>query len=126
LTGIKLEERPEAKAPGMKGMNMSEISVIGNPAAGAARQMSPTTAPVEVVAPEATTGTAASNGVEATITTDSVEFSQHAQLLEKIHQLPEVRQDKIDAIKDSIANDAYLTNDKLDIAVNRMIDELMG
>ena len=105
---------------------MSEISVIGNPAAGAAQQISPTAAPVEVVAPEATTGTAASNGVEATVTTDSVEFSQHAQLLEKIHQLPEVRQDKIDAIKDSIANDAYLTNDKLDIAVNRMIDEMMG
>ncbi len=107
-------------------MNMSEISVIGNAAANAARQTAPTTAPVEVVAPEATTEAAASSNIEATATADRVEFSEHAQLLEKVHQLPDVRQDKIDAIKDSITNNTYLTNDKLDIAVNRMIDELMG
>ncbi len=123
---MKLEESPKATGIGTKGMNMSEISVIGNAAANAARQTAPTTAPVEVVAPEATTGTAASSNIEPTATTDRVEFSQHAQLLEKVHQLPEVRQDKIDAIKDAIANNTYLTNDKLDIAVNRMIDEMMG
>jgi anti-sigma28 factor (negative regulator of flagellin synthesis) len=106
-------------------MNMSEISVIGNAAANAASQTAPTTAPVEVVAPEATTGTVASSNVEAAATTDRVEFSEHAQLLEKVHQLPEVRQDKIDAIKDAIANNTYLTSDKLDVAVNRMVDELI-
>ncbi|MBC8203680.1 MAG: flagellar biosynthesis anti-sigma factor FlgM [Planctomycetes bacterium] len=105
---------------------MSEISVIGNAAANATRQTAPTTAPVEVVAPEATTGTAASSNVEAAATADRVEFSEHAQILEKVHQLPEVRQDKIDAIKDALANNTYLTNDKLDTAVNRMIDEMMG
>ena len=105
---------------------MSEISVIGNAAAGAAEQTAPTTPPVEVVAPEATTEIAAGSNVETTLTTDRVEFSQQAQLLEKIHQLPDVRQDKIDAVKDAISNNTYLTDDKLDVAVNRMIDEMMG
>jgi len=117
--------KSKATSLGTKGMNMSEISVIGNAAANAASQTAPTTAPVEVVAPEATTGTVASSNVEAAATTDRVEFSEHAQLLEKVHQLPEVRQDKIDAIKDAIANNTYLTSDKLDVAVNRMVDELM-
>lgn len=126
LTSLKLEEIPTVYDLGTKGMNMSEISVIGNTAAGAARQTAPTTAPVEVVAPEATAEIASSSNVEATLTTDRVEISQQAQLLEKIHQLPDVRQDKIDAITDSIANNTYLTEDKLDIAVNRMIDEMMG
>ncbi|MDP7008132.1 MAG: flagellar biosynthesis anti-sigma factor FlgM [Phycisphaerales bacterium] len=105
---------------------MSEISVIGNPAANAARQAAPATAPVEVVAPEATNSATASSHVDTVAATDRVEISQHAQLLEKIHQLPEVRQDKIDAIKEAIENNTYLTNDKLDIAVSRMIDEMAG
>jgi len=123
---VKLEERPAVIDLGTKGMNMSEISVIGNTATGAAGQTTPTTPPVEVVAPEATTEIAASSTVETTLTTDRVEFSQQAQLLEKIHQLPDVRQDKIDAVKDAISNNTYLTHDRLDIAVNRMIDEMMG
>ena len=123
---MKLEERPAVIDLGTKGMNMSEISVIGNTATGAAGQSTPPTPPVEVVAPEATTEIAASSTVETTLTTDRVEFSQQAQLLEKIHQLPDVRQDKIDAVKDAISNNTYLTDDRLDIAVNRMIDEMMG
>ncbi len=105
---------------------MSEISVIGNAAASAAGQTAPTTPPVEVVAPEATTEIAAGSNVETTLTTDRVEFSQQAQLLEKIHQLPDVRQDKIDVVKDAISNNTDLTDDKLASAVNRMIDERIG
>ena len=123
---MKLEERPTVIDLGTKGMKMSEISVIGNAVVSAAGQTAPTTPPVEVVAPEATTEIAAGSNVETTLTTDRVEFSQQAQLLEKIHQLPDVRQDKIDVVKDAISNNTYLTDDKLDIAVNRMIDEMIG
>ena len=59
---------------------MSEISVIGNAAAGAARQTTPTTPPIEVVAPEATTEIATGSNVETTLATDRVEFSHQAQL----------------------------------------------
>jgi anti-sigma28 factor (negative regulator of flagellin synthesis) len=96
---------------------MSEISVIGNAVVGNVRATAPTapTNPVEVAAPAVD-----SVGVA---TTDSVEFSQQAQLLEKIQQLPSVRQDQIDAIKDAIASNTYITDDKLDLAIDRMIDE---
>ena len=69
------------------------------------------TTPVEVTAP----------AVESA-DVDHVDFSQQAQMLEKIQQLPSVRQQRIDAIKDAIATNTYLTNDKLDLAINRMID----
>ena len=107
-------------------MNMSEIPIIGNLTAGAAQHVTPTVTPVEVVAPEASTSGVAGRNIEAQVTTDRVEFSQHAQLLEKVPQMPEVRQDKIDTIREAIENNTYLTSDKLDLAVSRMIDELLG
>ena len=54
----------------------------------------------------------------------SVEFSEQAQMLEKIHNMPSVRQHRIDAIKEAIATNSFLTEDKLDLAINRMIDDV--
>jgi hypothetical protein len=96
---------------------MSEISVIGNAVVGKVPADAPTAPkePVEVAAP----------AVERGLVEDHVDFSQKAQMLEKIQQLPNVRQHRIDAIKDAIATDTYLTADKLDLAINRMIDEVV-
>ena len=98
---------------------MSEISAIGNAVVGSVRPASPTTptTPVEVVAP-------ASDLDDASIV-DSVEFSEQAQMLEKIHQLPDVRQDQIDAIRDAIANNTYLTDEKVNIALGRLVDDVI-
>ena len=95
---------------------MSEISVIGNAVVGNVRssepatKTAPTKKPVEVSPPVPGS--------------DRVEFSDHAQLLEKIRQLPCARQDKIDAIKKAISNNSYLTDEKLDIAFEQLIDEI--
>ena len=94
---------------------MSEISAIGNAVVGSVRPASPTT-PVEVVAP--------ASDLDAASTADSVEFSEQAQMLEKIHQLPDVRQDQIDAIRCAIANNTYLTDEKVDIALGRLVDDV--
>jgi anti-sigma28 factor (negative regulator of flagellin synthesis) len=94
---------------------MSEISAIGNAVVGSVRPASPTT-PVEVVAP--------ASDLDAASTADSVEFSEQAQMLEKIHQLPDVRQDQIDAIRGAIANNTYLTDEKVDIALGRLVDDV--
>ncbi len=100
-----------------KVLEMSEISVIGNAIPGNAQSPpAAPTKPVEVNAPSV-------DHVE-TERTDCVDFSQQALLLEKLQQLPNVRQEKIDAIKQAIANNSYLTDDKLDLAINRMIDEI--
>ena len=100
---------------------MSEISVIGNAVVGNARATAPATptaptTPVEVTAP-----TADHTDTDAT---DYVEFSQQAQMLEKIHNMPSVRQHRIDAIKEAIATNSFLSEDKLDLAIDRMIDEV--
>lgn len=98
---------------------MSDISVIGNAVVGnigsstvPIKQKSPVeviTTPEEVIAEPA----------------DRVEFSHHAQMIEKIHQLPSVRQERVDDIKEAILNDTYMTTNKLDIAFDRLINEVV-
>ncbi len=98
---------------------MTDVSVIGNAVVGNVRAATPTTPTnsVEVMAP--------TNDNSDAVAIDRVEFSEQAQMLEKIHQLPEVRQDRIDAIKEAIESNSYLTNDKLDLAIMRMIDDVV-
>jgi hypothetical protein len=101
---------------------MSEISAIGN--AGNAivgsvqptTPTTPTTNAVEVSAPAMDSG--------ATGTVDRVEFSEQAQMLEKIHNLPEIRHALVDSVKDSIANNTYLTDVKINIAIETLINEV--
>jgi anti-sigma28 factor (negative regulator of flagellin synthesis) len=96
---------------------MSEISAIGNAVVGSVQPVNPTapTKAVEVTAPALE--------VDAPSTVDRVEFSEQAQMLEKIQQLPDVRQDRVDAIRNAIANNTYLTDEKVDIALGRLIDD---
>lgn len=92
---------------------MSEISIIGNAMVGKVQSTPPPpTAPVEVAAPADESRT------------DCVEFSQQAQLLEKLQHLPSVRKERIDAIKNEIATNSYLSDEKLHVALERMIDEM--
>ena len=97
---------------------MSEISAIGNAVVGSVRPVKPTTPTnaVEVNAP--------TSEVDASSTVDRVEFSEQAQMLTKIQQLPDVRQDRVDTIRNAIANNTYLTDEKVDIALDRLIDDL--
>lgn len=103
---------------------MSEISVIGNAVVGKVPANAPTAPaePVEVTA-QAVEGGHVADHVGGHVA-DHVDFSQQAQMLEKIQQLPNVRQHRIDSIKKAIATNTYLTDDKLDLAINRMIDDL--
>lgn len=55
---------------------------------------------------------------------DSVEFSSTAQLLGKLHDLPDVRQDLVDRVKSQIAQDSYITDDKIEGAINGLLDDL--
>lgn len=98
---------------------MSEISVIGNAVVGSVPSTTtPTTKKTPVEA------TASTQGDVAATTADRVEFSQRALMLEKIHQMSAVRQERIDVIKEAISNDTYMTSGKLDIAFDRLIDEV--
>ncbi len=59
------------------------------------------------------------------------EFTQNAtsspisELLELISKLPEIRQEKVTAARQNIANNAYETQGRLDIAIDRVLEEII-
>jgi negative regulator of flagellin synthesis FlgM len=64
------------------------------------------------------------NGSTAVRGDDRVEFSRAAQLLSKLHELPDVRQDLVDRVKNEIASGTYETPDKLDAALESLSEDL--
>jgi negative regulator of flagellin synthesis FlgM len=57
---------------------------------------------------------------------DHVEISPLGQMLDGIGRLPEIRHEKVDEIRRQIATGTYDTPEKLDLALDRMMEELMG
>lgn len=55
---------------------------------------------------------------------DVVQISDAGRLMDMANGLPAVRQDKVDALRAQIANGTYETADKLNVALDRMLDEL--
>ncbi len=56
--------------------------------------------------------------------TDEVQISDAARLVEQVNQVPDIRQDRVDAIRARIAAGTYETDAKLDIALDRLLDEI--
>jgi len=57
---------------------------------------------------------------------DHVEISSLGQMLDGIHSLPEIRQERVEEIRQQIAQGVYETPEKLEIALDRLMDELSG
>jgi len=55
---------------------------------------------------------------------DELTLSDAASYVDQVNQMPEVRQDRVAAIRAQIAAGTYETDDKLDTAVNRLLDEI--
>ncbi len=55
---------------------------------------------------------------------DQLDLSPAAQFVDQAHDLPAIRQDRVNQIRSQIANGTYDTPDKLDAALSRMLDEL--
>lgn len=55
---------------------------------------------------------------------DRIELSDHAQLLSKLSQLPEVRQDLIDSVRAQIEDGTYDSDEKIDTAIERLAEDL--
>jgi negative regulator of flagellin synthesis FlgM len=55
---------------------------------------------------------------------DRVEISNVARFLGAANNLPPVRQEKIDRLKEEIAKGGYETPDRIEKAVERLLDEL--
>ena len=55
---------------------------------------------------------------------DTVEISNHARLLERIRNQPDVRVDLVERVRQAILDGTYESDDKLDVAVERMLEDL--
>lgn len=57
---------------------------------------------------------------------DHVEISPLGQMLDGISRLPEIRHEKVEAIRQQIAAGTYDSPAKLEVALDRLLDEFHG
>ncbi|WP_425618696.1 flagellar biosynthesis anti-sigma factor FlgM [Anatilimnocola sp. NA78] len=55
---------------------------------------------------------------------DQLDISPEADLISQVHELPDIRQDKVSSIRAQIASGTYDTDAKLDAALSRLLDEI--
>ncbi len=90
---------------------MSEISPIHRPAA-------PT------LDPHTRSAKTPAHADTATRGDDQVELSTTAQLLSKIAELPDVRQDLVDRVRAALADSTYETDAKTDAAIDGLLEDI--
>ena len=57
---------------------------------------------------------------------DELEISPEANLVSQVRDLPDIRADRVAEVRAQIADGAYETDEKLDIALGRLLDEISG
>ena len=55
---------------------------------------------------------------------DEVQISDAARLVDQVNQLPDIRHDRVNAIRAQLAAGTYETADKLSTALDRVLNEL--
>jgi len=55
---------------------------------------------------------------------DRVELSTHARFLDRMRDLPDGRRDRVDEVRSEIKSGTYVTDDKLDVALGRLLDDI--
>ena len=55
---------------------------------------------------------------------DQLDISPEAQILSQVRDIPEIRADRVAEIRAAIDAGAYETEDKLDVALDRLLDEI--
>lgn len=57
-------------------------------------------------------------------TVDELDISHEADFASQVKDIPDIRADRVAQIKAQIADGTYLTDDKLDLALERLLDEI--
>ena len=55
---------------------------------------------------------------------DQVDISDAARLVEQVQQMPDTREDRVESVRRQIAAGTYETTEKLNVAVERLLDEI--
>ena len=61
---------------------------------------------------------------QAPTQTDELDISSEADYVSRTKELPDIRTDRVADIRSQIASGAYETDEKLDLALSRLLDEL--
>ncbi len=86
--------------------------------------------PGPVQGPQSIQGTNRTHQAQATpsrphfLEADQLDISHEADFLSRVRELPEIRADRVADIKAQIEAGTYETEQKLDVAVDRLLDEL--
>jgi negative regulator of flagellin synthesis FlgM len=64
------------------------------------------------------------SGPSSADTTDELQLSPAAQMASKLSEIPDIRWDRVNSIKTAIANGSYMTDDKMNAAVDNLLDEI--
>jgi negative regulator of flagellin synthesis FlgM len=56
-------------------------------------------------------------------TTDELHLSPAAQMASRMSEIPDIRWERVNSIKAAIADGTYMTEDKVNVAVERLLDE---
>lgn len=65
--------------------------------------------------------TSAPSGLD---TTDELHLSPAAEMASRMSEIPDIRWERVNSIKAAIADGTYMTDAKLDIAMERLLDEI--
>ena len=57
---------------------------------------------------------------------DQLDISQEADMVSRMREVPDIRAERVAEIRAAIESGEYETPEKLDIAVGRLLDELIG
>ena len=68
--------------------------------------------------------TQAAEGTPKVVGKDTVEISQLARMIDTLSRVPDVRQDKVNAVRAQIESGVYETTERLDRAVDALMREL--
>ena len=80
--------------------------------------------PQSIGAPHGTRAAQPMTRPEAAPIADEVDISEAARLVEQVQQMPEMREDRVEAVRLQIAEGTYETSGKLNAAVERLLDEI--
>jgi len=67
-----------------------------------------------------------SQTVQAGTPRDHVEISPLGQMLDGISRLPEIRHERVEEVRRQIAAGVYETPEKIEMALDRLLDEFQG
>ena len=58
--------------------------------------------------------------------TDQLDISPEADMVSRIHEMPDIRADRVAQIRQAIQDGTYETEEKMSMALDRMLDDFEG